>query len=70
MCVHRPEQNEPCSTPVPCCANLLISTRSRHPGGVQACLADGSARFFNESIDLEIWRAYGTKAGGEIISEN
>jgi len=31
------------------------TARSRHPGGVQVALCDGSVRFINETIPLEIW---------------
>jgi prepilin-type N-terminal cleavage/methylation domain-containing protein/prepilin-type processing-associated H-X9-DG protein len=43
--------------------------RSYHNGGVNAALADGSVRFFANSMDLSTWRALGTRAGGEIISD-
>jgi prepilin-type N-terminal cleavage/methylation domain-containing protein len=33
---------------------------SYHPGGVVGGLADGSVRFFHESIDPRIWRAMGS----------
>ncbi|MEQ9406221.1 MAG: DUF1559 domain-containing protein [Fuerstiella sp.] len=42
---------------------------SRHPGGVQVQLADGSVRFTSENIDLLVWRAVGTRAGEEVIGE-
>jgi prepilin-type N-terminal cleavage/methylation domain-containing protein/prepilin-type processing-associated H-X9-DG protein len=45
------------------------TVRSRHPSGVNASLADGSVRFFTDSINLTAWRAYGTMDGGETISE-
>jgi prepilin-type N-terminal cleavage/methylation domain-containing protein/prepilin-type processing-associated H-X9-DG protein len=41
---------------------------SRHPGGVNFLLGDGSVRFIKNTIDLNTWRALGTRAGGEIIS--
>jgi hypothetical protein len=31
-------------------------------------LADGSVRFVTNNIDLGLWRAMGTRAGGETIS--
>jgi len=42
-----------------------FAARSHHPGGVQAALCDGSVHFFNSTIDLAVWRALSTAAGGE-----
>jgi prepilin-type processing-associated H-X9-DG protein len=39
--------------------------RSQHPGGAHALLADGSARFFAESLELNVLAALCTRAGGE-----
>lgn len=44
-----------------------ITSRSYHPGGVQALLGDGSVRFVSNSIDALVWRALGTVGGGEVI---
>ena len=33
-----------------------------------AHLMDGSVRFIKSSINLSIWNALGTRAGGEVIS--
>ena len=41
---------------------------SRHPGGVNLLLGDGSVRFIKDSIDRQVWRALGTIAGGEVLS--
>jgi len=38
---------------------------SMHPGGVNLALADGAVRFVSESIDRKVWRAIGTRDGGE-----
>ena len=46
-----------------------ITTRSYHPGGVNVLLLDGSVRFVKSSINLQTWRALGTRAGGEVISD-
>jgi prepilin-type processing-associated H-X9-DG protein len=46
--------------------HAIISARSHHTGGVNASMGDGSVRFVSDSIDLQIWRAVGTRANGEV----
>jgi prepilin-type N-terminal cleavage/methylation domain-containing protein/prepilin-type processing-associated H-X9-DG protein len=41
---------------------------SRHPGGVNLLLADGSIRFIKDSVNIATWSALGSKDGGEVIS--
>jgi len=48
---------------------FLTSARSAHVGGVQMALCDGSVRFVGDSVDLKIWRALATRAGGEVLGE-
>jgi prepilin-type processing-associated H-X9-DG protein len=43
---------------------------SRHPGGVNLLLADGSTRFVKSSININAWWALGSKGGGEVISSD
>jgi prepilin-type N-terminal cleavage/methylation domain-containing protein/prepilin-type processing-associated H-X9-DG protein len=43
------------------------AARSKHSGGVNAALADGSVRFFSDNISVVVWRQLGTRAGGEPI---
>jgi competence protein ComGC len=38
---------------------------SKHPGGTHLILCDGSGRFLSENVDLSVWWALGTRAGGE-----
>ena len=38
---------------------------SRHAGGVNACMGDGSVRFFSNTIDPLLWYSLFTIAGGE-----
>jgi prepilin-type N-terminal cleavage/methylation domain-containing protein len=45
-----------------------VSARSLHRGGVNSGLADGSVRFISENVDLQIWQALATRAGGESVS--
>lgn len=47
-----------------------INARSHHPGGVNTLMADGSVRFVKNSIAGNAWRALGTPAGGEIVSQD
>lgn len=49
-------------------AKAHAAARSRHPGGVNAVLGDGSVSFFSESISLGVWRAMTTSRGGEAVS--
>lgn len=43
--------------------------RSYHPGGVNAASADGSVRFFADTIDLTTFNALGTRNGGETLGD-
>jgi prepilin-type N-terminal cleavage/methylation domain-containing protein/prepilin-type processing-associated H-X9-DG protein len=47
----------------------LSTARSRHPGGVQLLLCDGSVRFVSNTIRLDAWRALATRDGGEVVAE-
>ena len=44
---------------------LYYGTSSNHPGAVNAAMADGSVRTVSSMVDLEIWRAAASIAGGE-----
>jgi prepilin-type N-terminal cleavage/methylation domain-containing protein/prepilin-type processing-associated H-X9-DG protein len=43
------------------------AARSRHTGGVNLLLGDGSVRFVAQTIDPTTWRAIATRAGGEVV---
>ena len=46
----------------------VFASRSYHPGGVNAAMADGSTRWFSSGTSTVVWRSLGTRAGGEIVS--
>jgi prepilin-type N-terminal cleavage/methylation domain-containing protein len=43
-----------------------VTARSYHPEMVHAAYMDGSVRVIHDGIDLTLWRALSTRAGGEI----
>ena len=43
---------------------------SRHDGGTNFLFGDGSVRFLKNSINLNIYQALGSRAGGEVISSD
>lgn len=51
------------------CGNGIFAARSYHVGGVHTLLCDGSVRFISENIDLNTWRAIGTRMGSEVPSD-
>jgi prepilin-type N-terminal cleavage/methylation domain-containing protein len=59
-CVNTPPA-APCTGAFSAFGGPLINTaRSLHPGGVSLLLGDGSARFVNDSIESNLWRALST----------
>jgi prepilin-type processing-associated H-X9-DG protein len=40
---------------------------SRHPGGCQFLLGDGSVRFLKRGLAPTVFRALATRAGGEVV---
>jgi prepilin-type processing-associated H-X9-DG protein len=46
-----------------------VTARSYHPGGINVALMDGSVRAVNSGITLQVWRALGTRGGGEPIGD-
>lgn len=46
----------------------MLVLRSRHSGGVNVLMCDGSVHFLKDSINQTTFWALGTKAGGEVIS--
>lgn len=65
----------PPNSPVPDCGSPgaggqgVFAARGPHPGGVNAAMADGSVRFFTNGTNVKVWRALGTRQGGETLSD-
>ena len=51
-----------------CTAPYAWVFSSRHPGGLNMGMADGSVRFIKNSINLYTWWGLATIAGNEILS--
>ncbi len=49
--------------------HAIVSARSDHPGVVVVTYGDGRASAVSESIDLIVWRAQGSRNGGESVAE-
>ena len=49
-------------------SRIMTVANSRHPGGVNVGLSDGSVRFVKSSVSLPAWRGLGTRNGSEILS--
>jgi prepilin-type N-terminal cleavage/methylation domain-containing protein/prepilin-type processing-associated H-X9-DG protein len=64
--------NEP-GMDLPCTGGIgdqgaYADARSRHPGGLNVLLGDGSVRFLKSQINMPIWLGLNTVASGEVIS--
>ncbi|SIO40836.1 prepilin-type N-terminal cleavage/methylation domain-containing protein/prepilin-type processing-associated H-X9-DG domain-containing protein [Singulisphaera sp. GP187] len=66
-CVYPYPNNPPCIA-APSVLYITNAARSRHPGGVNTVMSDGSVKFVKNTINLATWRALSTTQGGEVIS--
>jgi len=63
-------ENPPCYAPATTAMPPTMASRSRHPGGVNSLMCDGSVRFCSNDIDIEIWQSLGTSQGSEVIDSS
>ena len=47
--------------------NAFSLARSKHTGGANVCMADGSVRFVTNGITPNAWLWMGSRAGGEVL---
>ena len=63
-----PELNLPCIKSVGY-DDMTATSRSRHPGGVNAVFADGSVHFMTETISLVTWRNLAAIADDDVLGD-
>ena len=66
-CIYPFQGNPPCvgpTTELP----RMNAARSRHPGGVNAALGDGSVKFIKNTVNQNVYRALSTTRGSEVVS--
>ena len=49
---------------------ILNLASGYHAGGVNVLFCDGAVRFVKDAVSRDVWRALGTRAGGEVISSD
>ena len=63
-CAGTPYTNAPNMTNMP----MQVSANSKHTGGVHTLMGDGAVNFASTNIDLNVWRALGTRQGYETFA--
>lgn len=49
--------------------HTIMTARSQHPGVVNVCFSDGHVETVSNDIELGIWRALGSRNGGETFAD-
>jgi len=62
-------RNPPCTSATTALPSMF-GARSRHPGGVNMAMGDGSVRFIKDAINIFTWQALSTTQGGEVVSSD
>lgn len=63
-CNNQPARNLPCSG----AGGAVFYSRSRHTGGVNAGMGDGSVRFINANVNPTTWLLLGSPSDGQVIN--
>jgi prepilin-type processing-associated H-X9-DG protein len=63
-CNNQATQGMPCTGT----GGATFYSRSRHPGGVNVCLGDGSVRFISDSVSPTVWLLMGPIDDGQVIT--
>jgi prepilin-type processing-associated H-X9-DG protein len=67
FCVNEPGVGLPCTGGAGD-LEAYTGTRSRHPGGLNVLMGDGSVRFLKDTTNAVVWLALNTIAEGEVIA--
>jgi prepilin-type N-terminal cleavage/methylation domain-containing protein/prepilin-type processing-associated H-X9-DG protein len=67
-CNYPAMQNPPCTLGQS--SMDMMAARSRHPGGVNVCFADGHVKFLKNSVNPVTYRALSTTRGNEVLSSD
>ncbi len=59
-----PPQGRSCMFPP---GRIATTAKSYHTGGVEVARCDGSTSFVSQTIDIVVWRALGSRNGGEAV---
>jgi prepilin-type N-terminal cleavage/methylation domain-containing protein/prepilin-type processing-associated H-X9-DG protein len=65
-CNNQPARNLPCTG----AGGAVFYSRSRHTGGVNTCLGDGSVRFVSQTINPTTWQLLGSASDGLVATLN
>ena len=67
FCASEPVLQLPC-TPGASDSDGFAGSRSRHPGGVNVMIGDGSVRFIKNTVNSTVWVGLNTMMNGEVLS--
>ncbi len=49
-------------------AEAELAFGSFHTGGANFCLGDGSVKFYSDNVNIDLWRAIGSRSNGEVVN--
>jgi prepilin-type N-terminal cleavage/methylation domain-containing protein/prepilin-type processing-associated H-X9-DG protein len=64
---HNMPPNPPCTETSTLAYPRMMAARSRHSGGVNAAMCDGSVHFISNTVNYITWQAMGSAQGGEVV---